>query len=272
MSIYGCHTILTGRRPLEVGDRDVLGIVEQLRSHDITPPKLLNRQIPRDLEAICMKCLEVDPAQRYPGAAELREDLERFAAGEPVTARPITIGRLAMRWARKQPGLAVTWLGIVMFYAFHRTKMMVLDDIAIRNVHAVVTAIVFAWATGAYGFHRLVSAYPGSLWPILGWVTMEVGLATILMSCGDAADSGMVVLFPLLAAASILRSRTIVVAYVSVLATFAYGFIVWLSLHTDSARLDPLLYMPVGLATLCIGCIQYLTLRRYGADRAKTPG
>ncbi len=262
------YAILTGQRPLEIGDRDVVGIIEQLRSHDITPPKLLNRQTPRDLEAICMKCLETDPAQRYATATELGEDLKRFAAGEPVSARPITVRRLVMRWARKEPGLAVTWLGILVFYAYHLTNWMVLDDIAIQRMHATATAVAGDWT---YGLRRLVTRHPDSLWPIYGWVTMEIGLVTILASV-DGADSGLVVLFPVLAAASILRSRTVIVTYVSVLSTSAYGFLVWLSLHSESALLEPLLYLPVGLATLCIGCIQYLTLRRYGASRSKTVG
>jgi predicted Ser/Thr protein kinase len=75
--------------------------VQQVRSHDPVRPSQLRRDIPRDLEAICLKCLRKRPADRYPSALVLAEDLERFRSGRPTLARPE--GVLGRTWRPLRP-------------------------------------------------------------------------------------------------------------------------------------------------------------------------
>ena len=96
--------LLTGRPPF-VADSFESSLV-QIRENEAPSPRLLNPRVPRDLETICLKCLEKEPERRYASARELGEDLGRFLNREPIRARPISpVGRV-WRWSRRKPALA----------------------------------------------------------------------------------------------------------------------------------------------------------------------
>ncbi len=99
--LYHC---LTGRPPFE--GATAFETMMQLLDRDPAPPRQVNGRIDRDLEAVCLKCLEKDPRRRYATAAALADDLERWQRGEPTEARPVgSAGRLA-RWAWRRPAWA----------------------------------------------------------------------------------------------------------------------------------------------------------------------
>jgi WD40 repeat protein len=99
--LYQC---LTGRPPFR-GD-STLETVRQVLTEDPVPPTRLQPGLPRDLETVCLKCLHKDPARRYPSAAELAADLERFLGHEPIRARPASVVEHAGKWARRHPAAA----------------------------------------------------------------------------------------------------------------------------------------------------------------------
>lgn len=79
------YEMLTGRMPIK-GDSDV-DTLRRLAGDEPRPPRDWNKAIPRDLEAICLKCLEKKPERRYASAANLASDLNRFLTGQPTEAR-----------------------------------------------------------------------------------------------------------------------------------------------------------------------------------------
>jgi tRNA A-37 threonylcarbamoyl transferase component Bud32 len=114
--VYGLgailYALLTGRAPF--GGDSVEETLEQVRSAAPSPPSKSNPLAPRDLEVICLKCLEKDPAERYPTAGALAADLGRFAAGEPLSARPAGVVERVAKWARRKPTLAAAYtLGLL---------------------------------------------------------------------------------------------------------------------------------------------------------------
>ena len=106
--VYGLGTILyamlAGRAPF--AGTTLIDTLDKVRTCLPEPPSLLNKQVPRDLEIICLKCLEKEPNRRYPSALALAEDLDRWLTGAPILARPVgTMTRAAM-WCRRNKALA----------------------------------------------------------------------------------------------------------------------------------------------------------------------
>ena len=98
------YEMLTGRPPFQ--GATPLSTLEQVSDDDPLPPGRLQRHIPRDLETICLKCLEKDQDRRYPSAEALADDLRRHLDGHPIVARPATTLELAWKWARRRPSAA----------------------------------------------------------------------------------------------------------------------------------------------------------------------
>jgi serine/threonine protein kinase len=92
------YEVLTGHPPFR--GENVQATIRQVIHDDPAPPTRQRPEVPADLEAVCLKCLEKEPGQRYASARELAEDLARFLAGEAVTAVPADDWERQARWAR----------------------------------------------------------------------------------------------------------------------------------------------------------------------------
>jgi WD40 repeat protein len=100
------YELLTGRPVFPT--TNVLDLLMMVRFAEPVAPSRLQPGLPRDLETVCLKCLQKDPRKRYPSALALAEDLRRFLAGKPIHARPTPAWEHAWKLARRHPGVAAS--------------------------------------------------------------------------------------------------------------------------------------------------------------------
>ena len=98
------YHLLAGRPP--IWGETPMEVLHRAAAEKPKSPRLTNSRISRDLETICLKCLEKEPAARYASAAALADDLERFCAGHTIQARPVGVANRAWRWSRRNPVVA----------------------------------------------------------------------------------------------------------------------------------------------------------------------
>jgi serine/threonine-protein kinase len=109
------YEMLTGRPPFR--GETTAETERQLLTQEPVPPSRLNAKVPRDLQTICLKCLNKDPQRRYTTAAALADDIERFQRGEPISARPAGVIERTGKWVRRRPGVAAALVGSVFVIA-----------------------------------------------------------------------------------------------------------------------------------------------------------
>jgi serine/threonine-protein kinase len=171
--VYGLGAVLyhclAGRPPF--GGKSSVEIAHRVLTIDVTTPRALNRAIPADLEAVCLKCLEKEKDRRYESAAAVGDDLNRFLRGEPTVARPLPwftrTGR-KLRRSRRRIGVAAlaggliaaaVWVGSVLFNADAPTVPPPDPDAALVRMETDLAAgkpVVLVPSAGPPKWHKVI--------------------------------------------------------------------------------------------------------------------
>jgi eukaryotic-like serine/threonine-protein kinase len=124
------YELLTGRPPIQ--EANPAAALTKVLTEDPLLPSRWRSGLSRDLDTICLKCLEKDPERRYASANDLAEDLRRYQAGEPIKARPIGMVERLWRWAKRQP-LAASALAAAVILAFTLIGTVLAYDARLRQ-------------------------------------------------------------------------------------------------------------------------------------------
>ncbi len=217
------YELLTGRPPFRAGT--VMETLVQVLEKDPVPPRRIRPEVPAELEAICLKCLEKDPADRYASAEALAGDLDQFLRGEEVGAMSAGVWLRARRWSRREPQLVTRLVALGMVEALTQLNYALNTD-RDHSLHAAVTASLAVWAMTA---GLLQAAARRDRWrarvrPL--WSVADALFLTLTLWQLDAVASSMVVGYPLLVAISGLGFRVGLVWLATVLGELGYGLLV----------------------------------------------
>jgi serine/threonine-protein kinase len=261
------YELLTGRPPFQADTPiDTLLLVV---SEEPVAPRRLCRGVPRDLETVCLKCLEKVPRRRYPSALALADDLRGYLRGEGVSARPPgPLGRFD-RWARLRPALAATLTALAFFYANHLLLMVLGSEGEGGAFHWFVTGLSATWALGAVGFQWLVTRTRRGALATYGWAAWDVLMLTLLVWSGHGPRSALLTGYLLLIAGTALRFQVGLVWFVTGLSLASYaGLVLEATWRRPEVAAAPKDWFIFGLSLLVLGFIQRQLLRRVRAADA----
>lgn len=131
------YCLLTGRPPFQAATQ--LETMRQVVEQEPVSPRALNQAVSVDLETICLRCLEKEPARRYASAQALADDLRRFLGGEPIAARPVGPFERSVKWARRKPvAAALALVSVLGVGALLAAGVSVADQLRLARFNAVL--------------------------------------------------------------------------------------------------------------------------------------
>ncbi len=247
------YASLTGRAPFEASTptETLMHVLQE----EPKGPRQIDRTIPKDLEVICLKCLEKDPADRYRSAAELGDDLTRFLAGEPIRARN-DITRRLRKWLIREPVLAAhlaatVLMGVVIlinYWLFGR-----------GNLHSwwllwANLSMMTVWAAFVFLLQKIQNVLNTQYVVPLTWAAINPMFLTFMLGVNDEPRGSLLSLYLLLMITSCFFRRIglVVVTWVSCLV--GYTILLMVFFHSETLS-TPSSYLVVFGMTLVVSGI-----------------
>lgn len=220
--VYGLgailYELLTGRPPFRLPTK--METVLQALYGEPIPPREIRPDLPRELETICLKCLEKAPKDRYPSAAALADDLTRFLQGDAVGS--IGLLQKLRRWTRREPEVVSRLAGLGLVSLLTELNYRVLSPAPDARSHASIQMILALWAALTLLFqvvHRRVHRFDRvrGLWSAADMVCLTLSIWVL-----EALDSPLLIGYPLMIAASGLWFRERIVWLTAAMATAGF--------------------------------------------------
>jgi eukaryotic-like serine/threonine-protein kinase len=202
--------------------------VVQVLERDPVSPREIRPEIPRELETICLKCLEKMPDERYPSAQALADDLDRYLQGDVVEATGAF--QNLRRWTRREPEAVSRLGGLAIVALLTEANHQFFRPVRDFGVHYSVQGILLLWAISAIVFQLLWRKGWRSDRVRMLWSTADLICLTMVLKVLGRVDSSLLVGYPLMIAASGLWFRVCLVWFTTGLSIACY-----LLLYVDSA-------------------------------------
>jgi eukaryotic-like serine/threonine-protein kinase len=257
--LYEC---LTGRPPfLEAMPLDTL---VQVMEGEPARPRELNPHLPRDLEAICLRCLEKTPERRYATAVAVADNLERFLNGDPVEGLTPGMWPQLARWTRREPSLVsrLATLAIVI------VLLQVNYHITGRDLwfHTILVSLLLVWGAASYVFQKLLNTGRWQEDLPFAWAAADMLLWTVLLVVdNEAPESPLLIGYGCLIAAAGLWFRARLVWFVTIASLVSYSVVLAAYLMNDGKINGPHRQIIFGVGLLLIGSVVSYQVNRVRA-------
>lgn len=209
------YELLTGRPPFKAAT--TLDTLVMVLESEPTRPRALQASVPAQLEAIVLKSLEKDPDQRYHSANELAEDLQRFLAGEPVKAQPLSLWRHILHWTRREPALASHVIALAAFAAIIQVNYHISGNVDLK-LHVWVLLLLGIWMLLSVGFQALLHRQVKQEWVACAWTATDMMIFSMVLVIREVDTGPLIIGYPILVAVSGLWFRASVVWFTTVAA------------------------------------------------------
>ncbi len=223
--VYGLgailYELLCGRPPFHTPS--MMETVVQVLERDPVPPHEIVPDVPRELETICLKCLEKLPEDRYPTAQALADDLERFLEGDVVEATGVFQG--LRRWTRREPEVVARLGGLAIVALFTEFNHRVLLPGPDHTLHYKVQLTLLLWALSALVFQFLWRKGWNTDLVRMLWSSVDLFFLTRALWILERVESALLIGYPLLIAASGLWFRVNLVWFTTGVAILCYLFL-----------------------------------------------
>jgi serine/threonine protein kinase len=215
------YELITGRAPFGVSNP--LDTLVRVLEVDPELPTSLEPWLSRELEHICLKCLEKDPANRYDSASELADDLERYLRRENVQARPGGVIHRFRRWGRRQPVLLAHLVALGLAAGINQVGFLIGGDSESPGVHLRVMSILAGWMVLSVVCQWLLRGDRVQGAVRFGWCAADAGLLTAVLAQNSVPPGPILVGYPLLIVASGLFFRVRLVWFMTLSCVVGYA-------------------------------------------------